>query len=49
MSDPTKLKDDLEGHNVSDVGVYGVLPTIAGVLIGLGLIVFMFALADGFA
>lgn len=49
MSDPTELHDDLEGHNVSDSGVYGVLPSVAGVLIGVGLIVFMFALADGFS
>ena len=43
-----ELHDDLEGHaaNVSDR--YGILPGIAGVLLGLAVIVFMFAVADGF-
>ncbi len=48
MSVP-ELHDDLEDHNVRGSDTYGVLPTIAGVLLGLGLIIFMFALADGFA
>lgn len=48
MADPSEMNDDLEGHNVGDSDIYGVLPTIAGVLIGLGIIVFMFAVADGF-
>lgn len=38
---------DEEDGNIS--AYYGILPGIAGVLLGLGLIVFMFALADGFA
>lgn len=28
---------------------YGISPTVAGIVIGLALIAFMFALADGFA
>lgn len=41
--------DDFEDEEGMDSGYYGVVPGIAGVLIGLALIAFMFALADGFA
>ena len=44
-----EVHDDLEDHNVRGSDTYGVFPTIAGVLLGLGLIAFMFAVADGFA
>lgn len=38
--------DDDESH-ISDY--YGIVPGIAGVLFGLAIMAFMFALADGFA
>ena len=38
---------DEDVHHVSNY--YGVLPGIAGLLFGAGLIWLMFALADGFA
>ena len=42
--------DDDHGSNLAgDTSFYGVLPSIAGVLFGLALIAFMFAVADGFA
>ncbi|MBT6095289.1 MAG: hypothetical protein HOH04_10425 [Rhodospirillaceae bacterium] len=41
--------DDFEDHEGIDSGFYGIRPGIVGVLIGLALIGFMFALADGFA
>jgi len=46
---PESLHDDLEEHDVAESGFYGILPGIAGILIGLAIIGFMFALADGFA
>ena len=49
LSTPEELHDDLEEGGVHDSNVYGILPGIAGLLIGLGIIAFMFALADGFA
>ncbi|MEM8743744.1 MAG: hypothetical protein AAGF14_03815 [Pseudomonadota bacterium] len=44
-----ELHDDLEGPSGLDSNYYGIWPGIAGVLIGLALIWFMFAVADGFA
>ncbi len=41
--------DDFEDHEAADSDFYGVKPGIVGILIGLGMIAFMFALADGFA
>ena len=43
------LHDDLEEDGVHDSNFYGVKPGIAGVLFGLAVIIFMFALADGFS
>jgi len=43
---------DEHGHGERDSiqsDYYGVVPGIAGILFGLALIAFMFALADGFA
>lgn len=44
--DPHK---DPKGEAVHDSNYYGAATGVAGLLIGLGLIAFMFALADGFA
>lgn len=44
-----ELHDDLEEPGGLDSNYYGVATGIAGLLIGLGLMLFMFALADGFA
>ena len=41
--------DDYEDHEASGSDYYGVAPGIGGVLLGVALIVFMFALADGFS
>jgi len=46
---PEELHDDLEGEGVHGSDRYGVAPGIAGIILGLALIVFMFALADGFS
>lgn len=43
-----ELHDDLEGHAANESDRYGILPGIAGVLLGGAIIVFMFAVADGF-
>lgn len=43
-----ELHDDLEGHAANESSRYGILPGIAGILIGVGIIVFMFVVADGF-
>ena len=48
LNTPEELHDDLEEENVHGSNAYGVLPGIAGVLFGLAIIAFMFALADGF-
>ncbi len=37
-----------EDHDRVNSNYYGVAPGIAGILFGLALIAFMFALADGF-
>jgi len=49
MSMPEDLHDDLEEEGVHDSNYYGIATGIAGILIGLALIVFMFAVADGFS
>ena len=53
MSNPLttteELHDDLEEEGVHESDFYGIAPGVAGVLIGAALIVFMFALADGFS
>ena len=46
---PEELHDDLEEKGVHESDHYGIAPGIAGVLIGLALIAFMFAVADGFS
>ena len=38
-------KDPTEGAGITNANYYG----IAGLIIGVGLVAFMFALADGFA
>ncbi len=45
-------EQEQHGHDERETlnsNYYGVLPGVAGVLIGLALIAVMFALADGFA
>jgi len=49
MSEPEKLHDDPEEGSVQDSNYYGISTGIVGILIGLALIVLMFALADGFS
>lgn len=49
MAMPDDLHDDLEEDAVGDSNYYGIATGIFGVLFGLGLIVFMFAVADGFS
>ena len=44
-----ELHDDLEEKDVRGTNRYGIMPGIVGLLLGLALIAFMFALADGFA
>ncbi len=44
-----ELHDDLEEPSGLNSNYYGIAPGIAGLLIGLALIWFMFAVADGFA
>ncbi|UUX48868.1 hypothetical protein NUH88_15845 [Nisaea acidiphila] len=43
------MYDQHEDDENAIAGSYGASPTVIGVLIGLALIAFMFALADGFA
>ncbi|WP_420406100.1 hypothetical protein [Nisaea sp.] len=43
------MYDQHEDDENAIAGSYGVAPTVIGVLIGLALIAFMFALADGFS
>ena len=43
------MYDSHEDDEKTISGYYGVLPTVAGVILGLAVIAFMFALADGFA
>ena len=49
LNTPEESHGDIKEENVHESGFYGVLPGIAGLLLGLSLILFMFALADGFA
>ncbi|MCF3628917.1 hypothetical protein RJ527_15695 [Thalassospiraceae bacterium LMO-SO8] len=49
LTTPEELHDDLEEDGVHDSDHYGIAPGITGILIGAALIVFMFALADGFS
>jgi len=49
LTTPEELHDDLEEEGVHGSERYGIAPGIAGALIVLALIVFMFALADGFS
>lgn len=44
-----ELHDDLEEEDVRGTDRYGMMPGIVGLLLGLALIAFMFAVADGFA
>ncbi len=48
MSNPLDLHDDLEEGGMPESDYYGVLPGIVGVLLGIAVIAFMFAVADGF-
>jgi|SaaInlStandDraft_5_1057022.scaffolds.fasta_scaffold440367_1 hypothetical protein len=41
--------DDFEDHEGTDSGYYGFAPGVAGIVFGLALIAFMFAVADGFS
>ncbi len=41
--------DDFEDEEGHDSDVYGLAPGLVGVVFGLALIAFMFAVADGFA
>jgi len=51
MSMKEDLHDDLEseGESIHDSNYYGVWTGYAGVLFGLALVAFMFAVADGFS
>lgn len=49
MYNPVDLHDDLEEGSMPESNYYGVSPGIVGVLLGLAIIAFMFAVADGFA
>lgn len=44
-----ELHDDLEEEEIRGADYYGIMPGVAGILIGLAVIAFMFAVADGFA
>ncbi|MEO9901094.1 MULTISPECIES: hypothetical protein [Pseudomonadota] len=43
------MYDQHEDDEDAIAGSYGISPTVIGILIGLALIVFMFAIADGFS
>ena len=45
---PEDANDDLVEGGIHAGNFYGVIPGVAGLAFGIGLIVFMFALADGF-
>ena len=49
LSTPEELHDDLEKEGVHDSNYYGISTGIAGLLLGLAVIAFMFAFADGFS
>jgi len=46
---PADVNDDLVEGGINDSNFYGVIPGIAGLAFSIGLIFFMFALADGFS
>lgn len=48
MSNPQDSHDDLEEGSMPNSNYYGVAPGIIGVLLGIAVIAFMFAVADGF-
>ena len=48
MSMLDDLHNDLEEEGITESNYYGVKSGIAGLLIGLAIIAFMFAVADGF-
>jgi len=43
------MYDEHEDDENAIAGSYGISPTVIGVLLGLAIIVFMFAVADGFS
>tara|TARA_R110002012_G_scaffold43754_4_gene118340 strand:+ start:414 stop:551 length:138 start_codon:yes stop_codon:yes gene_type:complete len=43
------MYDQHEDDEDAIAGSYGIAPTVIGVLIGLALIAFLFAVADGFS
>jgi hypothetical protein len=49
MTNTQDLDDKLEDGNMPDSNYYGMLPSIVGVLLGIAVISFMFAFADGFS
>jgi hypothetical protein len=49
MSMPGDLHDDLEDDDAIDSNHYGIATGIVGLLFGVGMIFFMFMLADGFS
>jgi len=49
MSMPEDLHDDIEEEGVHDSNHYGIATGIAGIAFGFAMIIFMFALADGFS
>ena len=49
MPNTQDLDDKLEDGNMPDSNYYGTLPSIVGVLLGIAIIFFMFAFADGFS
>ena len=44
-----QIHDDLEEDGKHDSNYYGIAPGLFGIVIGVALIVFMFAVADGFS
>lgn len=49
MQVPGDSQDEIEEEDSIGANAYGIWSGIAGIFMGLGLIAFMFALADGFA
>lgn len=49
LTTPEELHDDLEEEGVHESDYYGIAPGVAGALLAAALIIFMFALADGFS
>ena len=46
---PEDLNDDLVERGIHDTNFYGIIPGAARLAFGIGLIVFILALADGFS